>query len=238
MIRLQPHPLARGAALMLAITGTVLATNPVPMFGLWVGVLIPALWSVGHLSRHVKFAIVVVGPAAASLFLVWGWLVGSPPGTHAPGGTTGIEYAATISLRLLLLGGIFQLAILSIPSVQLAPTLRAWGIRGPLLTIILGGFSLGPELLVRADQVVTARFARGLVPNVTPWARAAQLPWVLRPLTAWVLRSALQRGEAWEQSRMAVLIERASLVPLTCSRLASFACVVVGVGWLFILVRF
>ncbi len=209
-----PHPRVRGLAAVLAIAGTLLGHNPLWMVLTWLLVLMPAALLSGSLRSHVGFAAVVVAPVAIAVFLVWGLLIAAPPGQEIgsdPHG--GLRFAAVVVLRLLLLGGIIQLTFLTIPPEQLPFTLSRWGVRGDAAIVTLGVFALLPELRLRADQVLTARQARGLVPNRSFVARMYQLPFLLRPLFAWALRSAIQRADSWHQRGMLSRIDNLTQFP-------------------------
>jgi energy-coupling factor transport system ATP-binding protein len=54
-----------------------------------------------------------------------------------------------------------------------------------------------PEGQLRAHQIITARYARGLIVKRSRLAALAQLPHVLRPLVAWTVRAALDRADLW-----------------------------------------
>jgi energy-coupling factor transport system ATP-binding protein len=150
-------------------------------------------------------------PLSIALLIVWGVIVGAPPGaTLGSDPHSGYYYAMTVALRIAVLGGVFQLTILTIPSEQLAYTLRTWGLRGGLLVVVLGAFALIPELAHRADQVLTARQARGLVADRSLVSRFRQFPYLLRPLLAWALRSAVQRSEFWQQRQVLSRVENSS----------------------------
>lgn len=149
---------------------------------------------------YLRFLLTVVAPVSIALFLVWGWLVGAPP-SATPGSApdAGVQFAALVSLRLAALGGIWQLSFLTIPVIELPGTLSGWGVRGSLLTVCIGVISLIPEIRLRAEQIITARQARGLMPNRRVWTRVMELPRLLRPLLTWTLRSAIQRADVWRQ---------------------------------------
>lgn len=163
----------------------------------------------GHSRQHVIFLAIVVAPIGIMLVLVWGWIVGAPPGALAYSDHAGgVTFAAETTLRIALLGGLFTLVVRTIPQEEVVSTLRAWGCRKETLVVLVGTLALLPELRARAEQILTARYARGLIADRRFTSRLRQLPYLLRPLTAWVLRSALQRGETWAQRDLIARIER------------------------------
>lgn len=197
---LSPSPLARAAATLLAIAGTLLATSGATLAIGWFVILVPLTVLCGIFRQHVRFVLTILAPMAVTLLVVWGWIVAAPPGA-IPGSSPeeGFSFAGLITFRVALLAGICQLCFLTIPLHNLAPTFRGWGLKGDGLVIMLGTFALIPELKLRTEQVLTARYARGLVAKRTFFSRVLQLPYLLRPLLAWVLRSAIQRSENWHQ---------------------------------------
>jgi energy-coupling factor transport system permease protein len=199
------HPVARGLAAAVAVAGTLLGTSVLGAAVAWVAVLIPLTALAGVLRQHLRFVLTILTPISLALFVIWGWIVGAPPG--APVGSApaaGAGFAALVALRLALLGGIGQLCFSTIPSDRLVSTLRSWGIKGEGLVIAVSSLTLVPEMQLRAEQVLTARYARGFVRNRNLFSKLQQVPHLLRPLMAWVLRSAIQRAEGWEQRRLLV----------------------------------
>jgi energy-coupling factor transporter transmembrane protein EcfT len=159
-------------------------------------------------APYLSYWLVVLLPLATILCLIWGLLIGAPP--DAPAGSDqlgGIYFALKIILRLAILGGVTQLFLLTVEPEDLPQLLYQIGIRGELLIVLLGSFALGPELTLRADQVMTARLARGMMPNRGIISRIYQLPFILRPLFAWALRSAIQRSENWHQKQIFSRVE-------------------------------
>lgn len=203
MTRFSPHPIARASATVIAIAGTVISMSALAIAVVWVAVLLPMFVATRLLRQHAIFVLAVFTPISLQLVLVWGFVVGASPG--APVGSSpegGLAFALLTALRIGLLGGIVQLSVLTIRSEQLIYTFTACGLRGDWLIAALGTFALGPELALRSQQVLTARYARGLVADRHFLTRLRQLPYLLRPLFGWVLRSAIQRSEAWHQRQL------------------------------------
>jgi energy-coupling factor transporter transmembrane protein EcfT len=154
-----------------------------------------------------KYILTVLLPTAVMLILVWGLVTRAAPGERMgsdPRG--GAMYAAMIALRLALLGGVIQLGTLTIPARLLPLTLRGWGLKGEGLVVALGVFAVGPELMLRAEQIMTARKARG-VAGAGTMAQLRELPRLLRPLFVWSIRSAVHRSEAWEQRALLLKVD-------------------------------
>lgn len=227
-----PHPLARGIATVLAVAGTLCVRGVEVTALVWLALLWPMLFFGGVWRQHARFVLAVVLPICLALLFVWGFLVGAPPG-DAVGSSprNGYHFAALVALRLAVLGGIMQLSLLTIASEDLAQTLTGWGVRGEGLVIVIGAFALLPELRLRADQVLTARYARGFVRKSTMLNRGRQFPHLLRPLFAWALRSAIQRAELWEQRGLVARLQGDCGERRRYSLGSSAFFLTCGVGW-------
>lgn len=223
-------PRARVVGTAFAMAGAFLTDSPQALgLGLTIGVL-PLVLLTGIQKAYFRFIVVLVLPIAIALLIVWGWLVGAPPGMpigSAP--TLGATYAATVVLRLAMLGGLGQLCLITVAPHDLAQTLRAIGLKDDALVIALASFALVPEIRLRLEQVTTAQYARGLLLNRRMTTRLRQFPHTLRPLFAWVLRSALQRSDAWRQRGLQA--DRLGS-PLLVSRPASVAILVLSFVWM------
>jgi len=226
-------PWARGGASLAAIIGSVLVRDPLAMLAYWGLVLAPLFWGTETIGEHSGFALYVIAPLALALVGVWGWLVGAPPGL--PPGSNPIEggmYGLRISTRLLLLTGIFQLCFLTLPEKELVYTLHQWGLGGSGVAVVVGGLSLWPEAKRRAEQVMTARYARGLVSDRRLLTRLKQLPFLLRPLLVWILRSGLERAEVWKQRGIVERIGDSEPDSFKTSSWADVFVLLAGFGWL------
>jgi energy-coupling factor transport system permease protein len=226
------HPYARGLAAFLALVGSALINSTQPMALVVLCVLAPLLIAARVFRAYAVFCLTILLPISVGLFTVWGFLVAAPPGS-TPGSNQlgGMQFAGVVTMRLALFAGIFQLAFLTIPSDQLAYTLSRWGLKKEWLIIVLGAFTLAPELARRADQIYVARYARGLAQGRSVFQRAKQLPYMLRPLMTWALRSSLQRSEIWNQRRLLTGIE-ASSGPTESSVFLNLFYVGLGLCWL------
>jgi energy-coupling factor transport system permease protein len=200
-------PRPRLAATAIATAATFVADRWPPLL-LATAVLMILLLRAGLLKIYLKFLLAVLGPTAVMLMLVWGLVTRAPPGMAIGSNPrAGAEYALMVSLRLAVLGGVLQVALLSIPSRLLPVTLRGWGVRGEGMVVALGVFAVGPELALRAEQVLTARRARGLSQGGI-WAKLREIPRLLRPLFVWSIRSAVHRSEAWEERALLLKVDQ------------------------------
>jgi energy-coupling factor transporter transmembrane protein EcfT len=224
-------PAARLATLVILPVATFI-NNRLGLLPIVIVVLGIFLTIDGLLPRFLKFLLFVQLPMTVMLVAVWGWVAKAPPGM--PMGSdpaAGVRFALLISLRLAVLGGAFQLIMLSIPSRLLPATLRGWGLRGEGLVVALGVFAVEPELKLRAEQILIARRARGLLGG-SRWAGLKQLPRLLRPLFVWSIRSAVHRAEIWEQRAMLLRVQRLPTETIPFSGLAGGFSVALSLLWL------
>jgi energy-coupling factor transporter transmembrane protein EcfT len=200
-------PWARLASLILVVIATFIINRLIPLTIATIVLAIPTARA-GLFSRYLRFLLFVQLPMMGMLILVWGFVTRAPP--NMPMGSDprgGIIFAILIALRLAVVGGAFQLTMLSVPSRLLPATLRGWGLRGEGLVVALGVFAVEPELKLRSEQILVARRARGLLGGGR-WAGMKQFPHLLRPLFVWSIRSAIHRADMWEQRAMLLRVEK------------------------------
>jgi energy-coupling factor transporter transmembrane protein EcfT len=212
-------PVARLATLVILIFATFLNTR-LALSSIFIIALMILLAVDGLLPKFLSFLAFVQIPMTVMLVAVWGWVAKAPPGE--PMGSDphgGVLFALLISARLTMLAGAFQLIMLSIPPRLLPATLRGWGLRGEGLVLALGVFAVEPELKLRAEQILVARRARGLLGG-SRWAGLKQLPRLLRPLFVWSIRSAVHRADVWEQRAMLLRVDAlpSQAVPFSLAR--------------------
>lgn len=225
------HPRARGLATLVAGVGTVLINDPFALALFWF-LLFPLLVRGSVVRAHTRFVAWILLPITAALLLVWGIVVGAPPGSpigSAP--AEGLRFAAATAIRLAVLGGLWQLCLLTLRPNELAPTLRAWGLRGDVLVVALGSLAVIPDLSERSRQVLSARYARGFLGINTWWARARQFPAVLPPLIAWVLRASIQRSENWRHRGVIRRFDELETVARGQWSAASICIVILALSW-------
>lgn len=205
-----PNPIVRGVATALALIGTFIARDVTLLAIVYLIIVVPLLLFAKLGRVHTKFLLVGIIPLAIGLLLLWGVIVAAAPGM--PNGSApieGVKHALLISVRLATIAGIFQLCFLSLPFRELIAVLARWGVKGDSRVLIASAFTIWPELQLRAGQIVTARYARGLVKDRSFTTTVRQLPFLLRPLLTWALHTGLARAELWHQQN---LLENASQV--------------------------
>lgn len=225
------HPRAFAIAILLTVCGTLLMNE---LRFLLVGLLLigaPVLLWKRRLLAYLRLGAFTIGPVVLGLLIVWGVVVGAPPGAtlhSAP--AAGVVFALTVATRLTLISALFYATLAAESASEVRPLLRGWGLSGDALAVVMGAIVLVPELAVRVQQVVTARYARGLFGRAHPLDRVRHLPYLLRPLIGWSLRSAIQRSELWQHRSLVARLSAVSSSPPT-RLIDSMAVLLIGSGW-------
>lgn len=199
----EPSPYARLLALLLAVLGTLLSKNAAVAAAAYGIGLSTLLFSKNVRHAHWIFFVFAVLPFALWNFGLWTLLIAAPPGqAHGSNPHGGFEYALLMTARLALLALTFQLCFIGLPVSRLVKLLRAWGVKGDALLIVASSLTIWPELRERVDHVVTARYARGLVPKRSIWESMKALPLVLKPVVFNSLHHSIERSEMWQHQRL------------------------------------
>lgn len=218
---------------MTAIAGCLIVDNFYLAIAAVLCVLLPMLWTSRLLGSFAKLFLPVGLPISIMLLVIWGFIIGAAPGMEKGTDLTrGIEYAGLVTARLSLLVGIGQLTFLTIPRENLAQFFRRCGVTGGALAVLIGSVTLIDELRLRADQVLVARYARGLLKlNSFPY-RIAAFPFIIRPLLAYILRSALLREELWSRRDLIRRLESQEVELKNGKPIAIVFFAVISVTWL------
>jgi hypothetical protein len=194
----KPTPVARTLAFFVATGGALLTHSAVALFIL-LAVCVAVLAIQGNFFFFSRLALRFWLPLALGLCILWGFIVrGSPFAPRSAGVAVGLAYAGIIALRLLTLVALFQAAILSLRGLSLANVLTRLRLRPYAVASLVSIFNLWPTFAREANHVVTARCARGLMPNRRLWTRVKQFPWALRTLFIGSLSTSFDRAERWE----------------------------------------
>ncbi len=223
-----PSPLLRGSAAILALYGAFVADN-VWLLGFGLLVTITILMVQGRLPPFARFAGAIILPVGLGLVLVWGFLRQGAPNQSAPQSIqAGVLYATATTMRLALLGAIFQATFLSLPMPKLVHLLQSFRVRGRLLAIVVSTLNLWPDFRRYVEQVIAGRCARGLMPNRRLLTRARQVPFAVRTIFISALGHGLERADAWETGG---LIDRLGKLGHRAGEAKDYS-QIVGFGWL------
>ncbi len=198
----EPSPRARALAAGIALVGA--AASP-SIYALATLLLLCAviLTVQGNISFLLRFIIKLWLPLASGLFIVWGLIIkGSPSSGNGSGIANGVHFAALVSLRIAALAALFQAVVLSLQGLRLANFSRSLGLSPTATATVASIFNLWPDFARRAEQVVAARCARGLMSDRHIWTRVRQIPWVVRTLFVGSLGQSLDRATRWQAERL------------------------------------
>lgn len=202
-VSLIPSPPARLACAVILLAGLFAVTDVLSIVLLAAAALLVCLAVPAARRAHLVFMLWIWLPLAIWLMVVWGAIVGAAPGAPLRSDSVGgLLYAVQVSARLEAMAAIIQASFLSIPLEQLGASLLTLRTPKPLVLVVVSVFALGPELTKRAEQVVTARAARGLATHDRGLRAVRGVASTLMPLIAWGFRSAAARAEYWNQRRL------------------------------------
>jgi len=223
-----PPPIFRGLATLLAFFGIVIAHSVILLGAALLGVLV-TLSVQGRLRAFARFAGAVILPVGLGLMIIWGLVrQGTPDDMAEPSIRAGVLYATIVTLRLALLGAVFQAAFLALPTPKLVNLLHSFRIRGRGLAVIVSTLNLWPDFRRHVENIVAARCARGLMPDRRLITRLRQLPLAVRTLFISALGQGLERADSWEASG---LIERLNTLGARANG-ASDCSPIAGAAWL------
>jgi len=204
------HPISRLLFLVFGIIGVIICIDLFLMMGYWI-YLVMLYYISGYLKVHIKFFSLIIIPVLLFLLIIWGGVMEKAPYKYSYDYTNGYVFAIYISLRLLLLGSLFQLTFITIHHDNYIDVFKKWGIKGNLLIIILGALTVFPDLIKKADKIMTAIYARGIIPNRSIINRFRQFPLILKPLIINSLQSAVDRTESWYSKNLIKRMEESQV---------------------------
>lgn len=223
-----PSPGLRGFTTLFALCGAFAAHN-LWLLGVGLFVVLITLSFQGKLLSFARFAGAIILPVGIGLIFVWGFVrQGTPDLNTKHSIQAGVLYATVTTLRLALLGAIYQAAFLSLPIPKLVHLLQSFGVRGRALAIVVSTLNLWPDFRRHVEQVIAGRCARGLMPDRRLLTRVRQVPFAIRTIFISALGHGLERADAWEAGG---LIDQLGKLGLRAGEAKDYS-QVVGLGWL------
>lgn len=212
------HPLTK---LTLAASGVMIslllpgAWPNYAVFGL--GLLPLAAW--GRLTGpFLRRTLLVVWPFALSLFIIQGlfWTNGTPLIGWGPLAlkAEGVQFAAIMTGRILLLVGSFLLLSLSTRPDRLMYALTQRGFSDRIAYIILSAIQIIPRFQAKAETISNAQRARGLETEGRLWQRVRALLPLVAPLILGSLIDVEERSIALEARGFGRNTPKTSLIVL------------------------
>lgn len=231
------HPYSQCITFITLVTG-IFMTHDLVMLSISYFLVLTLITLSGQLRFHIKMLAVANIPFLILLLLVYKIILSN---YTLPGNQTGLNYSFALFLRVTTLTALFQY-VLNVPSDQLLYLFKKLGMKGHLLIIIVSSFSIWRGFISKADRIVTARLARGYLKNRNIFNRIRQIPFVIKPLLAGALISALERSASWKQRNLLTEVNQIKLSSMTGikhSTLLSIMYPIILIGWLsFIILKF
>ncbi len=138
--------------------------------------------------------------------LIWGLLLNTVPSDWNISFHDPYKFALFISTRLYSLGTTFYLSFYTSPE-KIIHVARIIKLNKNITLILLGISALLPDINYRANKILTARLARGIMPDRKITTRIKQLPYILRPLVVGIFESTVERAENWERKNIHQLVD-------------------------------
>jgi len=207
-------PRLRATLVLLTIIAVVICKWPFWLFLVWLFVLLPTSAYAGVGRAHMTFCASFLLPIGIGLLVIWGAIVGAPPGAMPRSNpTAGTLYALTLLGRLTVFSCVVQILYLGLSPQRLITELRGLGVQREFLLVTLGALAILPEVRMRAVQVYDAGRARGLLHRKSLPRRLRLVPYVLRGLFSWTIRSAIERARLWEERAIVGPVPRSACCP-------------------------
>ncbi|HYV55436.1 MAG TPA: hypothetical protein VE933_12695 [Chitinophagaceae bacterium] len=221
------HPVTRLVATIFAIASIFINHDLLLSCGAYLILFLLLLLNVKLLRSHVRFLLVVGLPFLAMFTLVYVVFLNNDPQGSFP---DGFSFAAFVFLRLVLLTSVLQLFFF-IPQNLLFATFSYYRLNGNLLYIWVGANVVWTDIASRSDQIITARYSRGLVANRNFLNRLKQLPYVIKPLLAGIFVTAFERSSSWKQKNILKHIEEMPRENFSFSFLRDILILLASVSW-------
>lgn len=217
------HPYSRVLFLICGLSGSAVCQNTWLLAGFWIAVLIPLTVSIGKFKSHLRFLLI----GAVPMFLLL-YLSNFIQKVNQP---SGLETAAQTVLRIISLATVAQL-VLTIPLDHIISTFKAWGMKGNVLILSLGAYTVWADMANRSDKIITARFARGFVAKRTLLSRLSQIPYLIIPLTIGMMRAAAIRSDSWDQKKLLHRIEIVEMDKINYGMSLNVIIFITSLSWL------
>jgi hypothetical protein len=146
----------------------------------------------------------------------------------------GWNFVLLKGLKILVFTSIFQIT-LTIPSEMLFTTFRKWRFKGDSLLTLIGAFTVWADIRTRANQIVTARFARGFIGKRNFINTAKQFPYILIPLIIGVMRTSTERVNVWEQREIPKRLDNGKIVEARYSTFINLFIVIVPILYIVVI---
>ncbi|MCG3167168.1 MAG: hypothetical protein POELPBGB_02952 [Bacteroidia bacterium] len=188
------HPYSRLFILFLTIVGAFLADTLLKTF---TGYFIVCMYLIfnGDFKLHFKMVLISGLPFFLMLTLVYFIILkNNPVGKFE----TGLQYSLFVFFRIYTITAIFQL-IFNVSTKSLMVILKKWNIRGSVLILFIGIYSVWKDFKIRANRIIEARLSKGYFVNRSFIERIKHIPYLIIPIFSGTLSMAFDRSKNWTQ---------------------------------------
>lgn len=216
------HPYVRLFFLIGCIFGIILLNYFLFLSFFYALVILPLFITQNQLKPHFKLIILGIIPIFISYIVIYIFVLECKNG--------GWDFISLRLIKLLLFTSVFQL-VLTIHPDLLIFTLKKWRFNNEALIVTLGAFTVWRDVKYKAEKIVTARFATGLIPKRSFLNISKQLPYVLIPLFIGIIRTSSERAALWEQKNILYLIENYQINKIKFSLSFNLSLLLMTLSW-------
>jgi energy-coupling factor transporter transmembrane protein EcfT len=131
-------PRLRATLVLLTVIAVAICKWPFWLFLIWLILLLPISFYAGVSRVHLTFCASFLLPIGIGLMVIWGLIVGAPPGAMPRSNpTAGTLYALILLGRLMVFSAVIQILYLALSPQHLVDQLRGLGLRNDLLLVTL-----------------------------------------------------------------------------------------------------
>ena len=192
------HPFNRLLFLAGSLIALLLFDSLYYLLGYYLFFILPLVFLLNLIRIHLRLFVFGITPIFFTFILLYIIVMKGTNGSW--------DFILLKCLKILGFTSVFQVA-LTIPSNMLFTTFKKWGFKGDSLLTLIGAFTVWADIKTRANQIITARFARGFIGKRNIINTAKQFPYVLIPLIIGVMRTSTERVEVWEQRNIPNLVD-------------------------------
>jgi hypothetical protein len=191
------HPYIRLYFLIGTLISIILFHQVKHQLLLYGALILPLVIFTSNVKIHLRLLLFGILPISLTFILIYIIILIGSNGSW--------DFICLKILKILNITSIFQIALTIKPGEMLS-TFKKVGIKGEKLITLMGTFSVWTDIKRRSEQIVVARFARGFIGKRNFINTAKQLPYVLVPLIIGILRTSVERSQAWIQWDVVALI--------------------------------
>lgn len=188
--RYKIHPFATLTATFLLVVGVFITTQVTLLVMAYCFVLI-FLITARQIQLHVKMIVFFYIPFFVLLSIINMGILKESRTAHT----------MVVLLRLVTLTSLCQ-HILNMPFEELVYILKRLKFHTSVIIIILGSLSIYYDFTLRANRIITSRFARKFLKKRNLLGKLSQIPHIIKPLLSSTFLLAFDRAASWKQRKL------------------------------------